>query len=266
MTEYAQMSNFQVVRPFDGFEAVYQGQAGTIPIAFPGTPDPLAGRPRYADNLIAGIPTPLGSRVALMIPMTVDLYTCEPVYTYQIAWRTRNQQAYTDAMQLGLKQPAGYHLIGDVPGRNEHQGTPSSALYFMPGASDIEIFEDAQPTGEGAATLSVRQQIYFPRMASSWAQPLLPNGQAAIWQQGAYQYSSDPNNGGPTWFPIWIDACGDEMIILAYKIALDEQPVAAWDFAGADKAFSNTYGTNDGGLPNNPNIGILVATGSMGGG
>ena len=261
MTEYAQMGNFSVVRPFDGFEAVYDGQPASIPIAFPGTLDPLAGKPRYAANLLAGIPVPLGSRVALQIPIAVDLYTPSSGYQYQIAWRLRNSQSYLENITTGNAPVAGYHLNGDVPGRNEIQSAPSSSLYFIPGASDIEIFEQSEPVGNGAATLIVRQQVYVPVMESPWIPPLLPNAIPAIWQQGTYQYSSNDNNGGPTWFPLWLDACGDEMIILAYKLAGE-----AWDFAGDDKAFSNTYGTNDGGLPNNPNVGILVSTGSMGGG
>ncbi len=67
---------------------------------------------------------------------------------------------------------------------------------------------------------------------------------------------------GPTWAPLWLDACGDELIILAYKIDIEEP----WDFVNVinDRAFSNTYGTDNGGLPNNPNIGIILSTGNMG--
>jgi hypothetical protein len=99
-------------------------------------------------------------------------------------------------------------------------------------------------------------------MADSWKQPLTANGNPGVWQQGAYQFSSNVNCSGPTWFPLWLDVSGDELMILVYK----RDTGAPWDFATTDKGFSNTYGTNASGLPLNPNIGILIATGTMGGG
>ena len=260
-----QMTCFQPVRPFNGFESIYQGRPGNTPIAFPGTLDPMAGRSKYASNLLTGIPVPLGARLCAQIPMVVDLYTCEPIYTYQFMWRLRNQQQFNEGMLSGKSAPsAGYHLNGEVPGRREFGIDPSTDLYFMPGASDVEIFEQDAPTGDGAALLAVRQQNYLLQMESPWAQPLAPNASPAIWQQGVYQYSSNSNNGGPTFFPLWMDVNGDELLILAYKV----NPEVPWDFSegGADHGFSNTYGTNGSGLPNNPNIGILISTGTMGGG
>ena len=258
----ARISTCRVVRPFDGFEGVYQGLAGTVPIAFPGTPDPLAGRPGYASNLLAGITMPLGARALVQIPMTVDLYTPEPEYTYQFLWRMRGDQLFKDQMEarVAAEAPAGYHLRGEQPGRRELQSSRSE-LVFMPGSSDIEIFEeDPAPVGSALSTVVVRQQRYRPTMGASWVQPRLPNGESAIWQQGTYQYSSDDNNSGPTWFPIWTDVNGDDLLILVYKNAGESN----WDFAGDDAAFSNTSGTNNGGLPKNPNVGILISTGTMG--
>ena len=81
-----------------------------------------------------------------------------------------------------------------------------------------------------------------------------------MWQQGAYQFSSSAECAGPSWLPLWFDCSGDEMMVLAYKI----DSATPWDFAGVDKAFSNTYGTNASALPNNPNIGIIVSSGTMG--
>ena len=92
------------------------------------------------------------------------------------------------------------------------------------------------------------------------AEALTATGADGVWQQGVYQFSSNVSCAGATFAPIWTDATGDELLILCYKLDTDE----VWDFTTTDLSFSNTYGTNDGGLPLNPNIGIIVSSGSMG--
>lgn len=259
---HADVSMFKTVRPPMGFEALYQGLSGSLPIAFPGTLDSLAGTDGYSADLLSGIPVQLGARVFVQIPIIIDMYTPSSAYAYQVLWRTRNQRGFNQQILNG-RVPSGFHLPGDELGRRERQASGAAAdLFFLPGASDVEIFEQAEPVGDGAATLTIRQQIYVPTMAQPWTQPILPTGSAGVWQQGAYQYTSNVNCSGPTFFPIWLDACGDEMMILMYKTVSGD----TWDFSGADQGVSNTYGNNDGGLPNNPNIGILVATGTMGSG
>ncbi len=257
-----QLSMMSVIRPPDGFESVYQGLASSVPIAFPGTLDPLAGEPGYSPDLLAGIRVSLGARVFVQIPMIVDEYLSVPGYTYKFMWRTRNQSGFNQA-QLNGKPASEFHLRGDELGRrNFEPGGQSQDLFFLPGASDIELFEQAEPVGDGAASLTMRQQIYLPVMGASWSAPRTPAGNNGIWQQGVYQYTSNVNCSGPTFFPLWLDACGDEMLILVSKPA-DGGP---WDFGGSDRGFSNTYGNNNGALPNTPNVGILISTGSMGGG
>jgi hypothetical protein len=256
----AQLTNVTSVRPIKNFEAVYQGQDGTIPIAFPGVLDPLAGSEGYAADLLAGISTPLGSRVLIEIPMVIDQYLSVPTYAYQLIWRLRNQNSFVQTVTQG-RQGAGYHIPSEQLGRNEIQTHPTSQLFFIPGASDVEIFVGADPGGTSPGTLSVRQQRYIPKLGDSWVQPLTEAGDNGIWQQGAYQFTSNVNCSGPTWFPISTVAQGDELMILVYKTNSAQD----WDFTGPDKGFSNTYGNNDGGLPLNPHIGILVATGSLGG-
>lgn len=254
----AQMSMLNVLRPMSNFEEVYQGQPGTIPIAFPGTLDPDAGKDGFSPNLLQGIPVPFGARICVYIPMTIDQYTSQSDYGYQFLWRMRSRGSFESAMQAG-RLAAPYHLSTEEPGRKETILTPAPYL-FIPASSDVEIFEQSEPVTNVPAQLNVRQQIYVPRLGDSWVQPLTPDGNDAEWQQGAYQFTSNVNCSGPTWFPLWFDAGGDEMLILCYK----RNTVNAWDFASTDKAFSNTYGTNDGGLPLNPNIGIMYSTGTQG--
>jgi len=254
----AQMSMLEVIRPLSNFEAVYQGVEGTVPIAFPGTLDRDAGKNGFSPDLLAGIGVPLGSRLFVQIPMVIDTYTSQAIYAYQFLWRIRNQNAFVSAITSG-KQVGGFHLPSQQIGRKEIQSA-SDDLFFIPGSSDVEIFEQSEPVTNVPATLNVRQQVYVPKLADSWVQPLTASGNPAVWQQGAYQFTSNVNCSGPTWFPLWFDAGGDELIILVYKT----NTAAPWDFAGVDKGFSNTYGNNDNGLPLNPNIGILLSSGTMG--
>lgn len=258
VTSDAQMGMFRVIRPFDGFESVYQGADGTIPIAFPGTVDAEAGVNGMNANLLGGIPTPLGSRVLLQIPMTgyddEGSVALQARYEYQLMWRTRNQGAFNAAVLAG-RQVSAYHIPSQEPGRD--------AAVFIPAAGDVEIFEQSEPSLAGAsAILKVYQQRYRPQVTQAWVQPLLKNGNAASWQQGVYPAQASEQAAGPSWLPLWLDACGDELLILAYKIDT-EQP---WDFttSTADFAFSSTYGTATGTLKNKPNIGILISTGTMG--
>lgn len=255
----AQMSMFSVLRPMPNFESVYQGQAGTIPIAFPGTLDPDAGDSGISPNLLRGVGVPLGARICVYIPMTIDQYTSESIYGYQVLWRLRSRSAFEIAMQNG-RVPVPYHITTEEQGRKEVQLLSPTPYLFIPASSDVQIFEQSEPVTNIPSQLNVRQQLYVPRMADSWVQPLTPTGAKAEWQQGAYQFTTNVNCSGPTWFPIWLDAGGDEMLILCYKLDTGDP----WDFATTDKSFSNTYGTNNGGLPLNPNIGIMYSTGSQG--
>lgn len=254
----AQMGMFSVIRPPDGFEALYQGVEGTTPIAFPGTLDLDAGKPGYATGLLAGIPVPLGGRLLLQIPQTVRAIEGGGVatadYEYQLIWRTRNQASAAADISSGRRNASPYHLPN---------GTGRRESVFIPGASDVEVFEQGEPVALGvAATLNVKQQRYVPQITVPWVPPLLPDGADGVWQQGVYETSVDAVNSGPTWCPLWLDAAGDELLILVYKIVTD----SPWDFAegGDDEAFGNTYGTDNGRVPNNPNVGILLSSGTMG--
>lgn len=254
----AQMSMFQVLKPVENFEALYQGVSGTVPIAFPGGLDPDAGKEGFDRALLAGLSVPLGARLLVQIPMTIALYTPVAGYAYQFIWRTRDQQTLASASESG-REVAAYHLPAIEPGRKEIQTVATSSRIFIPGASDVEVFEQADPVS-GAAVLTVRQQRYVPEIITSWVQPLTPSGTPGVWQQGTYQFSSNVECSGPSWLPLWFDASGDEMMILAYKL----DSATPWNFNTVDLAFSNTYGTNASALPNNPNIGIIVSSGTMG--
>jgi len=260
----AQFGIGQVLKPFPGFENVYQAKAGTIPIAFPGVVDELArqGVTGYDPNLIAGIPVGLGSRVVLWIPQTIAGYTTTMNYQYRVLWRMRNVQSYRDRLARGIQEGNNYHLVGNVQGEPQTQTPnqdPSQKRYLIPGAQRVLAFEPSEPVS-GTAVTNLRPEAVRPFINQSWVRPLTPAGQPGVWQQGTYLFSSEQNPGGPSWSPFWFDAEGDELAILCEKV----DPTNPWDFtdAAADKSFSNTFGTNAGTQPINPNVGIYVFTGA----
>jgi hypothetical protein len=80
---------------------------------------------------------------------------------------------------------------------------------------------------------------------------------AAVIQQGILDPATATNANIPAFHPIWIDAPGDDMLILCEK----EQPPNPtpgdpWAFAGEDTQFGNFFTSSE-------NSGIFVMTGMM---
>ena len=109
----AQFSVARVFRPFEGFEAVYNGQSVRTPIAIPGSLDPDAGRTGFDTNLISGIPVPMGSKVMLWIPTIFQdsggalgppSFQVVP-YRYQFVWRLRNLRDFKNYVRHSPKRP-----------------------------------------------------------------------------------------------------------------------------------------------------------------
>jgi hypothetical protein len=251
----AQMGMFQVIRPMPNFEQVYQGASGTIPIAFPGVLDAQAGKPGMSPNLLAGIPVPLGGRLLLQIPMTIAVTESIDIidnYAYQLVWRTRNQSSVAESILQG-RPASAFHLPSQRPGRDQ--------VSFIPGCSDVEVFEQGEDGGN-PAYLNVVQQRYRPRILTPWVQPLTQSGTGGVWQQGVYNADEDAPLVGPSWAPLWLDVQGDELLILAYKVETAEP----WDFTDPDEdlAFSNTFGNNNGSLTQGTPIGLLLSQGTQG--
>jgi hypothetical protein len=78
--------------------------------------------------------------------------------------------------------------------------------------------------------------------------------------QGIFPFASGDTPGGPVFFPYWVDAKGDELIILARRRTYDLS--SQWDFVNDDRSFSNTYGTDNGSRPRLETVGIYLFTGS----
>lgn len=263
----AQFSVARILRPFDGFEAVYQGQSYDIQIAFPGGLDPRAGQTGVAPNLMKGLPVPLGARLAVWIPIAMSPvggggFTTEN-YNYTFIWRLRNVRDFRQDRKA-------YHFPRQSPGAPDTSG-PTQPRFVIPAASDVVIYEQAEPANPfEPAVQRVYTQTYTvgPGItpATEGTNVLLPDGSQGIYQQGVL----DPGAGGlgelgsgaALFQPLWMDAMGDELIIVATRADPGQDPT--WDFTDATKdlPFSDIYGTGNGSHPAYPDLGIYVFTGS----
>lgn len=251
----AQFSLARIVKPYPGFEAVYQGRTAPNPVAFPGERDADAGKPGFDANLMAAIEVPFGARVVLWIPLCVSTTGGVPsvtLYTYSVYWRMRNVTDFRNR-----RRP--YHLQNQSPGVADTTPVTGGPRFVIPAAAQLLAFEETEPVGAtDPGVLNLRAQTFIPR-AGGIIEPVFADGQVGRMQQGIYDPFVDGGLANdPIFNPFWFDAEGDEMIILAQRT---DQAAGAWNFATTDLAFSNIYGTGNGTHPNLPDLGIYVFTG-----
>jgi hypothetical protein len=249
-----------VLFPFDGFQRVYQGVAGDVPIAFPGGRDAHAPDAGYDDNLAQGLPVPRGARLSIGLPLALDAEGTIVDYAYAFVFRDRNIHDGNITGDRGRRQPWHY--------AREGLGAPDTSLaatqrYFPIDARwDCIGYEQAEPVlPAGRAFLHLYPELVIPRQLLR-NRPLLPGGALASFQQGIYDPTFVTEARNAMRDEIQRDANGDDLIILAFKLPNEEGQYAPWDFTGVDYAFSNIYGTGNGTHQIFTDGGIRVCPGS----
>lgn len=262
----AQFSVARVFKPFPDFETTYQGLSTRIPILFPGTLDPDAGRSfaggSFDANLVAGIPVPYGSKVQLWFP-TIYLNTGtveDPEllieeYRWQAIWRLRNLRDFK-------ARRSAYHFARESAG--------ASNQFVVPATQEVVLFEGPKQTlnsaGKAPGTLYSEEQFathqgILERYSFPSATPLpgkVPGGAAdASYQQGVSAFAGVNTNRQVTWNKVELDAGGDELIL-----ALDRLPTsgATWNFTTVDQGVSLFFGTGSGATIRD--LGVYVFTGA----
>lgn len=233
----AVMSFPTVLRPFDDFETVYQGQAPNTPIAFPGGLDQRAGEPGFSPNLQKGAAIPMGSRIELWIPNIFDVAGNVYAYEYRVKFRLRNVLDFRDR-----REP--FHLPNQDPGVPDTTGGATAARFVVLCGSQVIAYE--QPVA-GTATegqVNLLNQSFVP-MGGTDASPLVPNGSTAVLTQGVFDPVTDPYANTAMFNVFRFDAEADEIIVMARRVDIG---AGSWDFAsgGADAGFSNIYGNGSG--------------------
>ncbi len=292
----AQFTLASVLRPFEGFEFVYQNQPIFTPIVFPGTLDEDAGKAGFSPYLLKGLAVPMGAKVQLWFPSVVGSAEGAPVldYKYVLIWRLRNVGDFS-------RRQRPYHLSKESFGAPDTflAGSPSAPYqqFVLPAATETVVYQQAEPlptpplvTAPGPGLGVLRTEAIavpsdlgelFPTVGS----PLLPPNAAPNFNNGfpvppgtnvtplgAFQQGVvDPRNANtalsPKFRPYFTVAKGDELII-AVSRDNDLAGSLLWDFSSFDYQFSNLYGTNafpPGGTMSHkpfPDLGIYVFTGS----
>jgi hypothetical protein len=277
----AQFTVAGVLRPFDGFEAVYQGQAVTIPIAFPGTLDDDAGKPGFSPYLLRGMPVPMGAKMALWFPqVTNDAEGNQLIdYRYLLVWRLRNVGDFQ-------RRRLPYHLSKEAVGAPDTwlAGSPAQPLnqFVLPSATETVLYQQPEVTlpapipgvitAPGRAQGNLRTELInipgdllatfvtaglpllppnaAPNFANVFPQPPATGGNGirplGAYQQGVIDPRISNTAPGAMFRPYFTVAKGDELIVICYRNNnVDAIPgSAAWNFGGLDQQFSNLYGTN----------------------
>jgi hypothetical protein len=266
----AQFGLAQLLRPPTNFVTDYQGTVRPIP--FPGILDEQAGRAGYDPNLLGGLPVPIGSRLCIWLPWiwnndnTLDDEN-DFGFVYKIAFRLRNPRDYRNPGQGNMRKP--YHLKNQSPGAPDSSGGPAQPRFVLPACMWIVGYQQPESrlivnpqNGHNASNPAVRTYAegFMPNSLGMSFAPFAPGTtNAGVIQQGIVN-PAVPFAGSPTFpmfHPVFIDACGDDMIILLQKVQpVAAQPTNSWDFAGMDSRLSTFFTSSE-------NSGIFVLSGTM---
>lgn len=265
----AQFSVARIFRPFEGFETVYDNQPSRRPIMVPGTLDPDAGQPGFRDNLVAGIPVPMGSKVMLWIPTIFLNAGGDPPdllivpYRYQFIWRLRNLKDFQN-------RRAAYHFPRQSPGAGGNT--------IVPAAQRVLTFEGAETVFNSNTTPSASmfsQETFTTSRAvlerlelvsQTPLPPFLPSGATdAAYQQGIATFTGVDLEETVTFNAIQMDAEGDELLIAIDRLGPEGNFTSDpnWDFSnpnGIDFGLSLFFGSGSGSVLRD--LGIYVFTGS----
>lgn len=283
VTTSPQISTVAVLRPFENFEAKYQGLTVVDnPISIPGTLDSLAGTAGYDPNLVAGARVPIGSKVFLWVPrLNSPVYgDTVPDYQYQLVWRIRSLEEQNADAEDKLTGNFGIRYDG-VPQVNSGASTTPAVAggprYVIPAA--VESIQTPATTVTEPQVISVNTAMYQVVAPSQYHAAVAPNyipggqkqGHAVMLSQGYYpdangtgSATNDDNragyNGGPQYDIIETVAKGNELVIYLTRVAGVGKE--EWDFAssGLDQGLSIILGNGNG--KGYPGLGIYLLTGA----
>lgn len=232
-----QFSTFKLLRPFEGFAAVYTGAASNRPIMFtevmPSTTatwgnalDPENAVVNSA-RLLAGLKVPLASRLLMWLPKFTWNGGTQG-YRWVPMFRLRSMLSY----KRGI---SGYHFPMDF--------LSAGGLDVMPACDETIPYIQTEPAGELARSVTNLRTEDLHNGASDLLAPFTPTGGNGIVQQGLTMSEL------PSWQWHETQSKGDELLLGLYR----DTAGGVWDFAATDLALvTNLSG---------PNIGALVSYG-----
>ncbi len=254
----------RVLKPFSTFATVFQGQS-VAGIGIFLTPDgvfhdPLAGRPGYAPNLVAGLPVPLGARIVLWLPKVFWIDESVPqtpvfyAYQYAVSWRLRSHADHSQQSKIP------FHIPRQIAGVAETVITPGDR-FVIPAGENAVVYNSADPASiAAAADQDLRAELL--RVSGVSVKPsIAPDGTIAVEQQGVLPASSTfPSRHYPAWSVHELAAEGDELVLQVGRGFVTG--TENWDFTantGADRLFSDFFGSGLG--ASYPDLGAYAIVG-----
>jgi hypothetical protein len=258
----AQAGLVATLRPYQNFESVYQGFPGSIPIMFTvggQILDGQAGKPDYSPFLLAGLPTPIGARVALWLPYSGDPSAggslLAEVYNWTLVWRIRNVADFRQTR-------TAFHYPKQGPGASNSVGPDAGPRFVIPAMYQSIVFSDPGPRRvgtaaggpgvfmESACSRLTADHFQPPRLLDTldfgrYNRPVLPSGATGVFEQGLVDSSLASGDVGlPAFLAVDVTAMGDDMLLACTKDATSGNASATWNFnsANADLPFSRIFG------------------------
>lgn len=266
----AQFGISSILRPFSGFEGIYQGQACTTPLMFTQggeALDPLAGTPGYSPKLVRGLSVPYGARVSIWLPAIVGSKPLPSLdvwyYHWVISWRLRNVYDFR-------QRRIPFHYPKQGPGQPDTLNPAPTARVVIPAASNPIIYTQTQSSPTGQDITSALATDVAASTAINRTLPLLPDGTLGYFQQGVLNPATWGASGAGSvlYIPYEVQAQGDELLIGVSRSATADSPVQnpdteiAWGFAAGevDARFSDMFGVGSGSAYED--VGVYVLAGS----
>jgi hypothetical protein len=262
VTADPQFGNGIILRPFEGFDAVYNGISALTPIMWsPGGEalDSQAGKPGYSHGLLKGMSVPFGARIVLWLPVFGT--SSQPVnpYSWQIFWRIRNLYDYR-------QQRIPYHIAKQSPGAPDTTPITGGPRVLIPACVQSVVYAAAEAfsgVNPVAQTQNVHAEVVVNPGSGLLAgvpttvTPLTPTGTHGMIKQGVFS-ETIATAGNPSWTAIEVQAIGDEMLIGHTRI-YDLVAHPNWEMT----AFGNYDGTLPFGRLNiSPDWGVYAFIGS----
>lgn len=255
----AQFGVSRIMRPYSGFEDVYQGTPAYEPVyLFPEGKaiDPIAegGTPGYDPLLARGLPVPYGSRLSLKIPnVFYSSGNGTAGYVYAFIWRLRNVFDFRQ-LRIPFHFPRSSGVSDTTAPAGSQRRVPLPASY-----NSITFVQTEPTTGLARSVANIRSDD-LRAATTPLALPKLPGGRVQPIQQGILDPASVSDANKPTNIDHEVQSLGDEVLIAVYRPTGELED--NWDFGAGqrDYRFSQFYGSATG--QELPNVGVQVLPGA----
>jgi hypothetical protein len=253
----------RILRPYKGFEQVYQGVTARRPICFcernqPFDPIAARGTPGYDPNLVYGIPGNMGVRATIEFPILFWIANQTTVrrYQYSLTWRLRNTRDHNS----NPNQRVPYHVAKSGAGVAETNPPNPGPRVPIYGVNETAVYAQAEPAyapNPDPAVAVLRKVVVEPQFSLDLP-PLMPDGNIGVIQQGILAPNPQYLHTSAYFHNHETQAIGDDLVI---SVSRDTSGGGTWDFApgGADYAFSTFFGNGFG--VEYEDLGILLSWG-----